>query len=62
MPGGYGTHVIIDPKFLVKLPDNVPLDMASLLTCSGGTALAALKKLKTAVKFGQDTSESVSIV
>ena len=52
--------MIADPQFFVHVPENVPLDIASLLTCSGGTVLSAVKKMKDAVAFGAQSSRDVS--
>jgi propanol-preferring alcohol dehydrogenase len=57
-PGGYQTHMIVDQRHLVKVPDSVPLDIASMLSCSGGTSYSAVQKLKEAVAFGAKTNEN----
>ena len=57
-PGGYQTHMIAEVRHLVKVPDNVSLDIASMLACSGGTSYSAASKLKEAVEFGAKTNAS----
>jgi D-arabinose 1-dehydrogenase-like Zn-dependent alcohol dehydrogenase len=57
-PGGFSTHVLTAAKFLVKLPENVPLDVGAILMCSGGTVMAALKKVEEQVNFGAATNKS----
>ena len=43
--GGYSSHVVVpDTKFAVKVPDNVSLEAASMLPCSGITAYWAVLK------------------
>jgi propanol-preferring alcohol dehydrogenase len=49
VPGGYGTHVIVpDGRYLLPF-DGVPQDLAATYTCSGITALSALKKTRAHV-------------
>lgn len=55
-PGGYQTHVVAEARHLVKIPDKVPLDIASMLACSGGTSYSAVQKLREAVEFGAKTT------
>jgi len=64
-PGGYATHVsVCHTKFAIKLPENIPLDVACMLPCSGLTTFAAVKKLQPTVekKTKQKGSCSVLIV
>ena len=52
-PGGYATHVIIhDLQFLIKIPENIPKHIASMLPCSGLTAFTALKKTRHFIEEG----------
>ena len=51
-PGGYQTHVLVKPQNLMKVPPEIPMDVACMLPCSAGTAYSALVKLKEAVYFG----------
>ena len=47
----YATHVsVCHTKFAIKLPENIPLDVACMLPCSGLTTFAALKKLQPTVE------------
>ncbi|CAK8696742.1 unnamed protein product [Clavelina lepadiformis] len=50
-PGGYATYVQVpDTKFVVKVPDSVPLNVACMLPCSGLTTFSAVKVAKVAVE------------
>lgn len=57
-PGGYQTHIVVDPKYVFRVPDGVSLQTACLLTCSGGTSYSAVCMLEEAVQFGSDTSKN----
>ncbi len=41
--GGYAEYCSVDPKRLVLVPENVPLDFAATLGCAGLTALHAIQ-------------------
>jgi len=56
-PGGYQTHMVVEVRHIVKVPEKVPLDIASMLTCSGGTSYSAAQKLQEAVTFGAKTNK-----
>ena len=51
-PGGFQTHMIVPPHALLKVPDQVPMEVACMLPCSAGTAYSALKQVEDAVYFG----------
>ena len=50
--GGYQTHMMVLPHALLKVPDQVPMEVACMLPCSAGTAYSALRKLEDAIYFG----------
>jgi uncharacterized zinc-type alcohol dehydrogenase-like protein len=41
--GGYSTHVTVDEDFVLKIPENLPLDAAAPLLCAGITTYSPLK-------------------
>lgn len=41
--GGYSTHVIVREDFVLKIPDNLPLNAAAPLLCAGITTYSPLK-------------------
>ena len=50
-PGGFSTHVPVpDCKFLVKVPENIPMDIACMLPCSGLTTYSAVQKTQSHVE------------
>ncbi|MCL7745549.1 NAD(P)-dependent alcohol dehydrogenase [Halalkalibacter alkaliphilus] len=40
--GGYSTHIVVTEDFVVKIPDNIPLDAAAPLLCAGITTYSPL--------------------
>ncbi len=48
--GGYSTRVVVDEKFVLHIPKNLPLDKAAPLLCAGITTYSPLKHWK--VKAG----------
>ena len=43
-PGGFGSHVAVpEVRFVLKVPESIPMDIASLLPCSGSTSYRVLK-------------------
>ena len=44
--GGYSTHVIVHEDFVLKIPENLPLDAAAPLLCAGITTYSPLKHWK----------------
>jgi len=50
--GGYQTHVMVRPHALLKVPSEIPMEIACMLPCSAGTAYSALSKIKDAIFFG----------
>lgn len=48
--GGYSTRVVVDEKFVLRMPANLPLDKAAPLLCAGITTYSPLKHWK--VKAG----------
>lgn len=52
----YQAYVKIDyPRILVKVPDDVSLDVAALVPCGGITAFSAVKQLRESVELAQRT-------
>ncbi|RSS36121.1 NAD(P)-dependent alcohol dehydrogenase [Streptomyces sp. WAC07061] len=41
--GGYSTHLVVDEKYAVRIPDGLSLDAAAPLLCAGITLYAPLK-------------------
>ncbi|GAA3377562.1 NAD(P)-dependent alcohol dehydrogenase [Streptomyces racemochromogenes] len=41
--GGYSTHLVVDEKYAVRIPDGLSLDVAAPLLCAGITLYAPLK-------------------
>ena len=44
--GGYGEYVIASERNSVNLPDHIPFDVASILSCAVGTGLHAMNRVK----------------
>jgi|TARA_B110000211_G_C14093383_1_gene560956 acryloyl-coenzyme A reductase len=44
IPGGYGSHVIASERNTVKLPNEIPLEIACTLSCAIGTGFHALRR------------------
>lgn len=44
--GGYSTHITVRENFVLKIPDNLPLDAAAPLLCAGITTYSPLKHWK----------------
>ncbi len=52
----YQAYLKIDyPRILVKVPDDVSLDVAALVPCGGITAFSAVKQLRESVELAQRT-------
>jgi acryloyl-coenzyme A reductase len=43
-PGGYGEYVLASERNAVRLPDSIPLRIASVLSCAVGTGFHALRR------------------
>ncbi|MCM3174558.1 NAD(P)-dependent alcohol dehydrogenase [Paenibacillus sp. MER 99-2] len=41
--GGYSTHIVVSEDFVVRIPDNLPLDKAAPLLCAGITTYSPLR-------------------
>ncbi|KAA8546659.1 hypothetical protein F0562_003110 [Nyssa sinensis] len=41
--GGYSDHMVVDEHFIVRIPDNLPLEAAAPLLCAGITTYSPLK-------------------
>lgn len=44
--GGYSTHIVVHEDFVLKIPENLPLDAAAPLLCAGITTYSPLKHWK----------------
>jgi uncharacterized zinc-type alcohol dehydrogenase-like protein len=54
--GGYSTHIVVKEDFVVKIPDNIELDVAAPLLCAGITTYSPLKR------WGAGPGKKVAIV
>lgn len=54
--GGYSTHIVVKEDFVVKIPDNIELDVAAPLLCAGITTYSPLKR------WGTGPGKKVAIV
>jgi D-arabinose 1-dehydrogenase-like Zn-dependent alcohol dehydrogenase len=41
--GGYSTHVVVNEKFVLQFPDNLPMDAGAPLLCAGITTWSPMK-------------------
>lgn len=41
--GGYSTHIVVTERFVVRIPDELPLDKAAPLLCAGITTYSPLR-------------------
>jgi uncharacterized zinc-type alcohol dehydrogenase-like protein len=44
--GGYSTNIVVDHNFVIRVPDNLPLDKAAPLLCAGVTTYSPLRHWK----------------
>ena len=44
--GGYSTQIVVDEKYVLRIPANLPLDQAAPLLCAGITTFSPLKHWK----------------
>lgn len=54
--GGYSTHIVVTEDFVVKIPDNIPLDAAAPLLCAGITTYSSLRR------WGAGPAKKVAVV
>lgn len=54
--GGYSTHIVVTEDFVVKIPDNIPLDAAAPLLCAGITTYSPLRR------WGAGPAKKVAVV
>lgn len=54
--GGYSTQITVDQDFVVRMPDNLPLDAAAPLLCAGITTYSPLRR------FGVKEGSKVAVV
>lgn len=52
--GGYSKHIVVDENYVLRIPDNIPLDKAAPLLCAGITTYSPLRhwKIKAGDKVG----------
>lgn len=48
--GGYSTQIVVDENYILKIPNNLPLDAAAPLLCAGITTYSPLKEWKIKAK------------
>lgn len=44
--GGYSDHIVVDENYVLRIPDNLPLDAAAPLLCAGITLYSPLRHWK----------------
>lgn len=44
--GGYSTDIVVDQNYVLRIPDNIPLDKAAPLLCAGITTYSPLRHWK----------------
>ena len=50
--GGFATHVVVpDVRYVVKVPDSIPMEIAAMLPCSALTTFTALTKAKASLEI-----------
>ena len=54
--GGYSTGITVDENYLLRIPDNIPLDRAAPLLCAGITTYSPLRR------FGVSSGNEVAVV
>jgi len=54
--GGYSTQITVDQNYVVRIPENLPLDRAAPLLCAGITTYSPLKH------FGVKPGDNVAVV
>jgi uncharacterized zinc-type alcohol dehydrogenase-like protein len=52
--GGYSTHIVVDEKYVLQIPSNLPLDKAAPLLCAGITTYSPLRHWK--IKKGDNVA------
>jgi uncharacterized zinc-type alcohol dehydrogenase-like protein len=45
--GGYSTRIVVDENYVLKIPENLPLDKAAPLLCAGITLYSPIRHWKT---------------
>lgn len=54
--GGYSTQIVVDEKYVLKIPDGIPLDKAAPLLCAGITTYSPL------MHWGAKAGQKVAVV
>lgn len=54
--GGYSSHIVVTEEFVVRIPDNIALDVAAPLLCAGITTYSPLRR------WGVSPGKKVAVV
>ena len=54
--GGYSTHITVDENYVLRIPENIPLERAAPLLCAGITTYSPLRQ------FGVKAGDNVAVV
>ncbi|WP_119697703.1 NAD(P)-dependent alcohol dehydrogenase [Microbacterium halotolerans] len=54
--GGYSTHVVVDEKFVLRMPESIPYEQAAPLLCAGITTYSPL------ARWGAGPGKKVAVV
>jgi uncharacterized zinc-type alcohol dehydrogenase-like protein len=54
--GGYSTHITVDEKYVLRIPESLPLDRAAPLLCAGITTYSPLRH------YGVKAGDKVAVV
>ncbi|CAN1231576.1 Alcohol dehydrogenase 9 [Linum grandiflorum] len=62
--GGYSDHMVADERYIVRIPENMPLDAGAPLLCAGITVYSPLKYYvgHVAVKFAKAFGARVTVI
>ncbi|CAN1231574.1 Probable mannitol dehydrogenase, partial [Linum grandiflorum] len=62
--GGYSDHMVADERYIVRIPENMPLDAGAPLLCAGITVYSPLKYygLDKPVKFAKAFGARVTVI
>ena len=61
--GGYGEYVRVPScRYVVKVSDSIPLDVACMLPCSASTAYSAILKARPQIEFALDKRNEARVM